>query len=200
MVEINVIRLYLRQASALFLWLTLVTGLIYPAAVTLLSQVLMSRQANGSLIFDEKGAVRGSSLIGQDFNNLKYFWGRESATAFRPYNAALSSASNLSQTNPSLLQRIQASLRRYRPAADGIGIPVDLATASASGLDPHISPAGAYFQITRVAQARNVPHAKIRSLVDRFTAPRTLGLIGEPRVNVLLLNLALDGEIEPNFN
>jgi potassium-transporting ATPase KdpC subunit len=191
--KIGVTMSYLRQALVLFLWLTLVTGVIYPAAVTMLSQTFMASQANGSLIVQD-GITRGSSLIGQGFSKPKYFWSRPSATAPNAYNAALSSGSNLSQTNPNLLRNIEERLRRYHRTDSTAKIPVDLITSSASGLDPHISPAGAYFQIQRVAQARNLPYAKVKALVDKFTELRAAGLIGEPRVNVLLLNLALDKE------
>lgn len=183
------------------LFFTLVLGLAYPIAFTGLAQAIFPYQANGSLIVDEDGTVVGSELVGQQFTSPAYFWGRLSATAPVPYNAAASSGSNLGPLNPALIgedgtvqQRINA-LREAEALAgvDSAGqIPVDLVTASGSGLDPHISPAAAQYQIPRIAALRGIDEATVTALVDQFTEGRTLTLLGEPRVNVLRLNLALD--------
>jgi K+-transporting ATPase ATPase C chain len=190
----------LKPALVIFLLLTLVTGVIYPLVVTGVAQAFFPVQANGSLIEGE-GKLLGSTLIGQEFSDPKYFWSRPSATAGHAYNAfdaaALtgSSGSNLGPLSQSLVnstrQRVEA-LRAANPAHEDL-IPVDLVTASASGLDPHISIAAAYYQVPRVAQARGFGESQVRTLVDQFTADRQLGVLGEPVVNVLLLNLALDG-------
>jgi K+-transporting ATPase ATPase C chain len=150
-------------------------------------------QANGSLIFQDKKIV-GSHLIGQPFSEPKYFWGRPSATSPMPYNGASSSGSNQGPTNPALSEAVEARIKALRAAGGDPGkpVPIDLVTASGSGLDPHISPAGAEYQIPRVSKARNVPEDKLRALVARHTEGRQLGILGEPRVNVLRLNLALD--------
>lgn len=188
----------LRQSLALLLTMTVITGVLYPLAATGLAQLLFPRQANGSLIVKD-GKPVGSSLIGQSFTDPKYFWGRPSATAPNAYNAGASSGSNLGPTNPALTgivkQRI-AALRAVDPA-NTAPVPVDLVTASASGLDPQISPAAAQYQLARVARLRHLDVARVQSLLQRYTQGRQLGLLGEPRVNVLKLNLALDAAAAP---
>jgi K+-transporting ATPase ATPase C chain len=171
---------------------TLFTGLIYPLVVTGIAQLLFPHRANGSLI-EVNGRVRGSELIGQSFDRPEYFWGRLSATA-PAFNATASSGSNLGPMNAALLESARGRIDALRNADPGATapIPVDLVTASGSGLDPHISIAAALWQLPRVARARRLDPARVRALVDRHTEGRTLGLLGEPRVNVLLLNLALD--------
>jgi K+-transporting ATPase ATPase C chain len=182
-----------RPAIVTLALLTLVTGVAYPLAVTGLAQALFSHQANGSLIVEDGQAI-GSELIGQPFDDPRYFWGRLSATAPFPYNAAASSGSNLGPLNPGLVEAAQARSDALRAADPGNAapIPVDLVTASASGLDPHISVAAALYQVPRVARARGLGEEQVRSLVAQFTEGRQLGILGEPRVNVLQLNLALD--------
>ena len=172
---------------------TILTGIIYPLAVTGIAQLFFPAQANGSIILKD-GKPVGSALIGQPFDHPKYFWGRPSATAAFPYNAAASSGSNLAQSNPALLEQAKgriAALRDADPEAPE-SVPVDLVTASGSGLDPQISPAAAAYQINRVARARGLDVAKVRTLVAHYTEGRQFGILGEPRVNVLKLNLALD--------
>lgn len=183
----------IRPALTMLLLLTVLTGLIYPLAVTGLAQLFFPDQANGSLILRE-GKVVGSKLIGQYFDKPEYFWGRPSATAPFPYNAAASGGSNLGPTNPMLLEAVKkrvAALRAVDPG-NGLPIPVDLVTASGSGLDPHISPAAALYQAKRVARARGLDENSVLALVSTHTEGRQFGLLGEPRVNVLELNLALD--------
>ncbi len=182
-----------RPAVVSLVVLTALTGLIYPLVVTGIAQVGFPLQANGSQIVKD-GEVVGSRLIGQAFDDPKYFWGRPSATSPFPYNAGSSSGSNLSPTNPDLVKAVQARVEVLRAADPGntAPIPVDLVTASGSGLDPDISPAAALYQVTRVARARMLDPQAVRQLVDQHTEGRFLGLLGEPRVNVLLLNLALD--------
>jgi K+-transporting ATPase ATPase C chain len=174
--------------------MTIITGGVYPALVTLLAQSVFPAQANGSLIHDEQGQAIGSALIGQGYSQDRYFWGRPSATAPYPYNAAASGGSNLGPTNSALsdavAQRIQAL--QQRDPDNHAPVPVDLVTASASGLDPHISIAAANYQIKRVAKARKLSESAVRSLVESRSEPRQWRVFGEPRVNVLSLNLALD--------
>jgi K+-transporting ATPase ATPase C chain len=183
----------IRPALIALALLTLITGVIYPLAVTGVAQVIFPRQASGSLI-ERNGQVIGSELIGQPFDAPKYFWSRPSATLPFPYNASASGGSNLSSTNPTLEETVQARIRALRGADPGNQqpIPVDLVTASASGLDPHISVAAALYQVPRVARERRLSEEQVRALVDQNTEGRLLGFLGEPRVNVLKLNLALD--------
>ncbi|MBI5033828.1 MAG: potassium-transporting ATPase subunit KdpC [Chloroflexi bacterium] len=183
----------LRPAIVSYLLLTVITGLFYPLAVTAVAQVAFPAQANGSLIMKDGKAV-GSTLIGQPFDDPKYFWGRLSATAPFPYNARASSGSNLGPTNQALIDEVQARIDALRAAdpTNTAGIPVDLVTSSGSGLDPNISPAAAAYQVNRVANARGMDVTKIRILVTQYTQDRQFGILGEPRVNVLELNLALD--------
>jgi K+-transporting ATPase ATPase C chain len=186
-------RALIRPAVILLFTFTLLAGLLYPLAVTGLAQLVFPRQANGSLIV-QNGQVVGSRLIGQPFDNPKYFWGRLSATSPYPYNAAASSGSNLGPTNPALLDEVKGRIAALK-AADPTNtqpIPVDLVTSSGSGLDPDISLAAALYQLPRVARARGLSESSVRSLVDQYTQGRTFGFLGEARVNVLELNLALD--------
>lgn len=183
----------LRPAVTLFIVLSVVTGLIYPLVVTRVAQTAFPHQANGSLI-TQGGKAVGSELIGQSFSMPGYFWGRLSATGPMAYNAAASGGSNLGPTNPALVDAVKARIEELRAADPGNTrpVPVDLVTASASGLDPHISPAAAEFQAGRVAQARGLPLSQVQALVRQHTEDPFLGLLGESRVNVLALNLALD--------
>jgi potassium-transporting ATPase KdpC subunit len=185
----------LKIALILFGLLTLLTGALYPALITGLAQVLFPHQANGSLI-TRNGQVLGSELIGQQFTDPKYFWGRLSATSGVPYNAAASSGSNLGPTNPALFDQVKARVSALQAADPGNTqpIPVDLVTASGSGLDPQISVAAARYQAGRVARERGLTLAQVNALIDQHTTGRTLGFLGQPRVNVLELNLALEGE------
>jgi K+-transporting ATPase ATPase C chain len=183
----------IRPALSMWLVLTLLTGVVYPLAVTGLAQLIFPHQANGSLIVRD-GKVIGSELIGQHFDGPKYFWSRPSATSPFPYNAAASSGSNLGPTNPVLIEAVKIRVAGLRAADPGneAAAPVDLVTASGSGLDPHISPAAALYQVKRVARARGLEENQVNELVVRFTDSRQFGFLGEPRVNVLKLNLALD--------
>lgn len=189
---------HLKPALMTFLILTVVTGLIYPAIVTGLAQLLFPYQANGSLIVRD-GKPIGSMLIGQPFDDPKYFWGRPSATAPFPYNAAASSGSNLGPTNPALTEAVKTRVAALKAADLGndTPVPVDLVTASGSGLDPHMSPAAAEYQLRRVARARGKEEAFVRTVVGQHTEERQLGMLGERRVHVLALNLALDASDEP---
>jgi K+-transporting ATPase ATPase C chain len=183
----------LRQSVVVFLALTFVTGVAYPLLMTGVAQVVFPYQANGSLI-ERDGKIVGSALIGQQFDDPKYFWGRPSATGPTPYNAAASTGSNLGPTNPAQLDAVDSRAKAIREAnpQQKAPVPIDLVTASGSGLDPHISPAGAEYQVSRVAQARNLDEQSVRTLIAEHTQGRLLGILGEPRVNVLELNLALD--------
>jgi len=184
----------IRPALTVFALLTVLTGIVYPGVVTAIAQVVFPHKANGSVI-ERDGQAVGSELIGQSFDAPKYFWGRPSATSPMPYNAGSSSGSNLGPTNPEHLDAVRDRVEAMRKAhPDRTGpVPVDLVTTSASGLDPHISPAAAEYQVNRVAAARGMKVEDVRRLVAEHTQRRTLGLLGEPRVNVLKLNLALDG-------
>jgi K+-transporting ATPase ATPase C chain len=184
--------LQLRPAFTLFVTLSLVTGLAYPLAVTGVAQLVVPARADGSLIARD-GTVIGSELIGQSFTDPKHFWGRPSATSPMPYNASSSSGSNLGPSNPALAEAVQARIAALRAADPGntAPVPVDLVTASASGLDPHISRAAADYQAARVARQRGLPLARVQDLVAQHTEMPLLGFIGEPRVHVLRLNMAL---------
>jgi K+-transporting ATPase ATPase C chain len=193
----------IRPAIVLVIALTLITGLIYPLAMTGIAGVIFPYQAQGSLI-EKDGKVVGSALIGQLFTDDKYFHGRPSATNTpdpkdpsktidAPYNAANSAGSNLGPTNKTLIERVKGDLEKLKEENPSAQVPIDLVTTTGSGLDPHISPEAAYFQVPRVAKARNLPEERVRAVVDGQIEGRTFGLLGEPRVNVLNLNLALDG-------
>jgi potassium-transporting ATPase KdpC subunit len=192
-------RAQVKPAIIVLALLTLITGIIYPLIVTVMAQVAFPAQANGSLIMKDGQAI-GSRLIGQQFDDPRYFWGRLSATGTYPYNAfnadalTASSGSNYGPLNPALLPMVQGRIDALKAADPGNTqpFPVDLVTASGSGLDPHISPAAAEYQVARVAHARGLDESAVRQLVAQHTAGRDLGVLGEPRVNVLELNLALD--------
>jgi K+-transporting ATPase ATPase C chain len=182
----------LRPAIVLLVALTVITGAAYPALVTAVAQVVFPSQANGSMIVVD-GKTVGSSLIGQAFSDPKYFSGRLSAAGQNGYDASGSAGSNLGPTSQALIDRVTADVDRLRAANGGGPVPVDLVTTSASGLDPDISPAAAAYQVARVAAARGMTVADVQAAVDRHTQQPLLGFLGEPRVNVLLLNLDLDG-------
>ena len=182
-----------RPALVTFVLLTAVTGIAYPLVVTGIAQVAFPGQAAGSLIVRD-GKPVGSALIGQNFSDPKYVWGRPSATGPMPYNASNSSGSNQGPLNPALAEAVKGRIEALRAADPGnmAPVPVDLVTASGSGLDPHISVAGALYQAARVAKARNLPLPQVQQLIEKHTEGRLFGFLGEPRVNVLQLNLALD--------
>ncbi len=184
---------YLRPALLLLLVFTVITGIAYPLLITGIAQAVFPHQANGSII-QRHGKAVGSELIGQQFSSAKYFWSRLSATSPEPYNASSSSGSNYGPLNPSLLDAVKGRLVQLHgvDSINGQPVPVDLVTASGSGLDPHISIAAALYQVPRVARARGRSEDEVRKLVGEFTEKRDLGFLGEPRVNVLRLNLALD--------
>ena len=192
----------IRPAIVLLVALTVITGLVYPFVMTGIAGVIFPYQAQGSLV-EQDGKVIGSALIGQEFTSDKYFHGRPSATVASdpndpsktvpaPYNAANSGGSNLGPTNKALIERVQGDVDKLKQENPSVPVPIDLVTTTAGGLDPHISPAAALFQVPRVAKARNMPEDRVRQLVDEHTEGRILGFLGEPRVNVLALNLALD--------
>lgn len=192
----------IRPAIMLIVFLTLITGLIYPLAMTGIAGAMFPYQARGSIV-EWDGKVIGSALIGQEFTSDRYFHGRPSATVApdpadstktvpAPYNAANSGGSNLGPTNKTLIERVQGDVEKRRQENPALPVPIDLVTTTAGGLDPHISPAAAIFQVPRVAKARNIPEDRIRQLVEEHTEGRFLGMLGEPRVNVLALNMALD--------
>ncbi len=186
----------IRPAIMMTVLLTLLLGFAYPGLSTVLARIAFPKQVEGSMI-SVKGDVLGSALIGQNFSDPKYFWGRLSATSPYPYNPSASSGSNLGAANPALLDNIKARTDALKAADPGNTnpVPVDLVTASGSGLDPHISPAAANYQIARVAKLRGMDENRVRQLVAEFTQGRQFGVLGEPAVNVLMLNLALDGKI-----
>lgn len=190
-------RTLVRPAVSLFVALTLLTGVAYPLLVTGVARLLFPAQAAGSLIVDKEGRTIGSRLIGQGFSDPGHFWSRPSATSPKPYDAANSMGSNVGPLTPALVDAVKARIRALKTADPGntAPIPVDLVSTSASGFDPEISPAAAEYQVARVARARGLPVDAVRALVAKHTKGRTFGLLGEPRVNVLELNLDLDGQL-----
>lgn len=188
---------HIKPAILMLLFFTMLTGVAYPLAVTFIAQILFPSQANGSLLGSDEQPL-GSELIGQAFSRPEYFWGRPSATSPASYNGGASSGSNQGPTNPALIDAVQARIKALRDADPSHleAVPADLVTASASGLDPHISPAAASYQISRVALARHMSADSVHELVERYTEPRQWGVLGEPRVNVLKLNLALDQHLK----
>ena len=188
---------HIKPAIMMLLLFTVLTGIAYPLAVTFIAQIVFPAQANGSLLGSNEQPL-GSELIGQAFTRPEYFWGRPSATSPTPYNGGASSGSNLGPINPALMDAVQARIKALRDADPSHmeAVPVDLVTASASGLDPHISLAAAAYQISRIAKARHMSPDKVRELVERYTEARQWGVLGEPRVNVLKLNLALDQHLK----
>lgn len=184
---------FMRPAVSLLALMTVLLGIVYPLIITGVAQVAFPRQAQGSLLYAD-GKLIGSRLIGQSFSDPKYFWGRPSATSPQPYNGVASSGSNLGPLNPALIDAVKANAKALHDADpdNRRPIPVELVTASASGLDPEISPAAAHYQAARVARARNLPPQQVESLIEAHEQGRLFGLVGEPRVNVLELNLALD--------
>jgi len=193
----------IRPAIVFILALTVLSGLVYPLVMTGIAGVIFPYQSQGSMI-EQGGKVVGSALIGQEFTSDRYFHGRPSATVApdpndaskpvpAPYNAANSGGSNLGPTNKALIERVQGDVEKLKRENPSAAVPIDLVTTSGGGLDPHISPDAALFQVPRVAKARNLPEGRVRQLVEQHIEGRTLGLLGEPRVNVLALNLALDG-------
>lgn len=184
----------LRPALVLFAAMTVLTGIVYPVAVTAIGQAMFPHQANGSII-EKDGKPVGSALIGQQFDAPYYFWGRLSATTPNPYNAQSSGGSNLGPRNPALSDEVKGRIKALHDAdpTNRAPVPVDLVTSSGSGLDPHITPAAAAYQAARVAKARGLTREQVDDLIARNTVGRQLGVLGEPRVNVLELNLALDG-------
>lgn len=189
----SMIRQQIRPAILSFVILSIITGIVYPLFITVFAQVFFYHQANGSLIY-RGGKIIGSSLIGQAFDDPKYFWGRVSATSPVYFNASASSGSNLGPTNSALINAVKARIEALKTVGAGNVdlVPVDLVTSSASGLDPHISPAGAYYQAARIARLRGLSQEAIRSIISQHIYGRLFGVIGEPVVNVLELNLALD--------
>jgi K+-transporting ATPase ATPase C chain len=182
----------IKNGILLFVVLSLLTGVVYPAAVTVLAQLVFPRQANGSMIQGVDGILMGSALIGQPFSDPKYFWPRPSATADFPYNALASGGSNLGPTNRDLINQIAERVKSYQESGIQGSLPADLVMASGSGLDPDISPEAAFMQIPRIAKERNMSEEKLRSLVQAHLEGRQFGFIGPPRVNVLKLNLDLN--------
>jgi len=184
---------HIKPAILMLLFFTVLTGIAYPLAVTFIAQIVFPHQANGSLLGSNEQPL-GSELIGQAFSRPEYFWGRPSATSPASYNGGASGGSNQGPSNPALIDAVQTRIKALRDAdpSHSEAVPIDLVTASASGLDPHISPAAAAYQVSRVAKARHMSTDSMRELVERYTEPRQWAVLGEPRVNVLKLNLALD--------